>query len=700
LQGVSMGYRIFAVAAAAVALAITSTSMRAQDELRLNGVVVDEQGAPAADVDVSIAWYRDGRAEAATAADGSFELALPRQRAAGQLLRATADGGRRQAYFMAPWDLATLPRGPLKLELAPAKRVEVQVIDGEGSPIEGATVGLMGLYWTLEFATTDAAGQAVLWSPHGMEGHYLFAFSREHGIDYHAYVLRRGEAGDTRAVVPPLPDEPVEFTLANARPVRVTVAEADGGPLAGVRVYPWLLQKSGEPDNLNMSYFVDVVAQTTDNEGVAEFPWIPAWQEGLTSFWPSSDAEEFVHTRANYDPQKDHGQVRMKLERLVPMRGRVTRPDGAPAAGVEILARGEDYQMDGFRGSAVTDDDGHYEIKAAPNMVYLVIASDAHNGRWAAAPQTGFALRPGEPRENVDFPLHKATRVFGRVTVGPERAPVEGQRIEIYQYGEAANDKVDLPNPENSRKWVCPMTVVSTTSDVEGRFELFIGPGEFDIRGPQQVEIRKFTNGGEPEREFDFHSPRKEKGLLRGLVVVEGGRASAAAGATVTGIYRHGLAGRDLMATADAQGKFEVERELHRTVLYARSADRKLAGVMEIGPDDKVGVVVIRPTATVTGRLVGADRNLMAGEEITFGTRVHMGDDDAPFRTSFGGKTTTDENGVFTLENVVLNVQYEVSVTIREADAPQNASWRRIYTITMAEAQPKDLGDVSYEARE
>lgn len=695
-----MRLRKLLLAAPAVVLLIMASAARGQDELRLRGVLVDENETPTANVEVSLAWHQ-GNASVASGDDGSFEIVLLRQRAPGQLLRAISDAGRRQAYFQLPWDLATLSDEPLRLELGPAQRVEVHVVDGQGRAIEGATVGLLGLYWTLEFATTDAEGRAVLWSPRGLEGHYLFAFDKEHGIDYHAYVLRRGEAGDTRAVVPPLPDEPVEFTLANTKPMRVMVAEAGGEPLAGVRVHPWLLQKGGEPDSLNMSYFVEVVSQSTDDEGVAEFPWIPSWQQGLISFWPNSEAKEFVHTRANYDPQQDKGQIRMELERLVPLRGRVTRPDGAPAVGADILARGENYQMDGFRGAAVTDEDGRYEIMAAPNMAYLVIASDAQHGHWAAAPQTGFALLPGQPREKVDFDLHKATRVFGRVTIGPETEPVEGQRIEIYQYGEAANRKIDLPNPEDSRKWVCPMTVFSTTSDVEGRFELFVGPGQFDIRGPQQVEVRKFTIGDEPEREFDFHSPRKEKGLLRGLVVVEGGSDPiAAAGASVNGIYRHGLAGHDLMATTDEHGKFEVERELHRTVLYARSADRKLAGVTEIGPDDKVGVVVIRPTAAAVGRLVDADGQPMAGEEITFGTRVHIGDDDAPFRTSFGGKTTTDDDGRFTLENVVLDVPYEVSVTIREPDAPQNVSWRRIAELNAADAKQIDLGDVTYERRE
>jgi hypothetical protein len=150
-------------------------------------------------------------------------------------------------------------------------------------------------------------------------------------------------AGDKRAVAPTPPRGPIELTLDGGQRVEVRLDEGDGKPLEGLDVYPWLLRKPGEPDKLNLSYFVDLVQSTTNRDGVAEFPWIPSWP---VTFWPRSD--EHAHVRGNYDPKSGNATVTMTFERLVPLRGRVTLPDGSPAAGIEVTANGAGFSFDDF----------------------------------------------------------------------------------------------------------------------------------------------------------------------------------------------------------------------------------------------------------------------------------------------------------------------------------------------------------------
>ena len=151
----------------------------------------------------------------------------------------------------------------------------------------------------------------------------------------------------------------------------------------------------------------------------------------------------------------------------------------------------------------------------------------------------------------------------------------------------------------------------------------------------------------ESELAFNFASPRPEKGQFTGTVVA-GDPPEPVAGAIIEGIYRAGSAGRDLRLRADEQGRFAVERELHTAVLRAKSHDGKLAGILQIGPDDTQVSIQIGPMAAARARLIDAETGEpLAGKDVPWGRRVHLGDDDAPWRTAWGGMVTTDPAGRF-----------------------------------------------------
>jgi len=665
-----------------------------RDLVPIMGTVVDESGNPVLAAEVSIEWYPQGRAAAQTDKDGRFELQVPQAAARGRLVRALADGGQLQARYALPWEERSGAPEPIRLQLRPARRVVLQVVDQEGKPVSRARAGVLGDSAHLEAGETDAAGNAVFLVYPDARIEYVYAFADAKGLDYRAYVLPRARRGDANAKEPELPAGPIRLTLDGTQALRVCVLEADARPIVGIGLYPWLLNKPDQPESLNLSYFSERIKATTDQEGYASWDWIPHWQSTPITLWPDSD--DHVRQRGNYDPATGSGNLTMKLDRLVPIRGRVTMPDGSPAEGIRITARGEGYQFDGFGGGATTDAEGRYEIKAAPHMVYLLAVSD---DRWGSSPHTGFAVLPDQSIEGLDFQLRPATRIYGQVTVGPDRKPVPGQQVQVYQHGQDLHSLtgIELPNPEKSRRWVQPTLVHTAMSDEHGRFELRVGAGKFDIHGPNQSEVEKFEIHDEAEREFNFHAVRPEKGVLAGLIVT-GEPPQAVAAAEVIGIYRHPRAGRDLAAVADEKGAFSVERELHRTVLHARSPDGRLAGVVQIEPDDETVTIPLRPLATASGRLIDATtRQPLPEQEIVYGVKVPVGDDNAPWRTSFGGTTTTDDDGRFELRSLILGQKYQISVTIRPSDSPQDISWRTVGDVSSDEANHVDLGDLQLQ---
>src|SRR5690606_39106054 len=151
------------------------------------------------------------------------------------------------------------------------------------------------------------------------------------------------------------------------------------------------------------------------------------------------------------------------------------------------------------------------------------------------------------------------------------------------------------------------------------------------------------------------------RGPFSGMVVT-GDPARPVPNVTIDGIYRAHV-GRDFRAKTDTEGRFSDERALHRVVLRAKSEDGKLAGIIEVGPDDPDVTIPIAPLGSVKGRLIDANTGAALAEtKIQWGRRVHIGDDDAPWQTSWGGHVTTDSEGKFTLAGLVLGQKYELSV--------------------------------------
>ncbi|QDV15498.1 Nickel uptake substrate-specific transmembrane region [Gimesia panareensis] len=662
--------------------------------LTIKGTVVDQQDQPVPDAKVFVDHFRLGRDRIETRTDnqGKFALTATAARFSGQVLVVKADS--LTAQHLLPWQsIAADPAlQKLKLQVQPSKLVELEVVDQNEKPIAAAHAGIMDHNHAWGIGTTDEQGKIAFQVPHDVEIKFVGAFNDGHGADYRAFTLERGQYGDQLTKPPALPEHPVRLKLDGATPLKVKVQTSDGKPLAGIKVYPWYLTKSGEPREFNLSslfYESKLLEQTTDEAGTTVFKWIPHWQQEQFVVWPRT--EDYTHERGTYNPKTGKGVLTIELEQLVPISGQVRLSNGSPARGIQVTAVGDGYQTDFSPETVTTDDDGRYTIKVSPHMAYLVVAG---NQTLASAPQTDFTVLPHQPVTGLDFQLRPATRLHGRVTLGPQQKPVAGQQISIFERGRGSVKlKEDQrPYPRARTFTARPSIMHRLTTDQNGEYELFVGAGDFLVRGPSQTKDQTIKIGEERQKEVNFHTARPEKGFLTGTVVT-GDPPQPVSEAQITGIYRSQRAGFGMQTTTDAAGKFKVERELYNTVLCARSKDQKLAGIVEIGPDEETVTIPLQPVGSVRGQLIDEENDQpLKNQKLQYGVEIRMGKEFITYRNGFGGTLDTDENGKFELNKLVVGQEYKVSILIHPQDQPNSTLYRRVKLLTLKDSRLLDLG--------
>ena len=102
---------------------------------------------------------------------------------------------------------------------------------------------------------------------------------------------------------------------------------------------------------------------------------------------------------------------------------------------------------------------------------------------WAAPYRADIIVHAGKPVERVNFVLGRPTRVHGRLTIGKDGKPAPNSSIRLFISQEVASDEIRIkgqsyhPQAEMN-DWV--------QTDEHDEYEIFLGPGEYRIMGPQQ----------------------------------------------------------------------------------------------------------------------------------------------------------------------------------------------------------------------
>ena len=614
----------------------------------VRGTVVDEAGRPVAGAEVRVDAFADQEARGVTGADGSFSIASRRRKPDGMSILARSPGGDRRGAFRYSFNMTREQADdPARLVLKPARGVAVRVADAKGLPVPGAAVVIAGTFQVADESTTDADGRARLSVPADARIEWVIALKPGVGFDY-------AECGKFDGVpAEELPDS-VALALDGTRSARIKAVDRDGTPLAGIAFSPWLLRKPGKRGIVNLPAS-RAFAATTGPDGFAAFDWLPANEQAIT-FWPRT--EGYTHRRAEL-AAGGRSTITARLIRAETIRGRVVRPDGAPAAGIRLVALGSGNGRDNGQAQGRTAADGSYELEVPPGEAYSVAVDDAD---WAAPARLDVVVRAGKPAVGVDFRLTRGTLLRGTVTVAPTGRPVAGEFIRLAEDCGRAPADLGEEGDHFARE---VQRQVGATTDEQGRYSIRLGPGTYTLCGPPRTEEQKLTVKDEPEVVRDFRMPRPGKGPLSGRVVTATDPTRGVAGATVTYLSANNRS-YPVAVTADAEGRFRVERDLDKTTLCAKSPDGSLGAIVEIGAEDPKVVIPVAPTAAATGLLLDEKGEAAANERVEWGRTVRVGpDEDSPSMHCFGTRVVTDAMGRFTLPSLVVGQEYSIA-TLRK----------------------------------
>lgn len=308
---------------------------RNKNQQTIQGTVVDEHNQPVAGATVFIEsrdWfeYEMPNLETTTDAQGRFSLTDEPLHFQGHTLQAK-DSQNLMAQLFLPWPSTDkskqLDLNDLRLQLKPPRRVELEVVDGDGKPVPAALAGIMALTKTWGTGKTDSAGKITFQVPSDVDLKYAVALRDGYGADYRAYRLKLEEKYKPGARPPKFPDHPVRLTLTGAQPLKIKLESAEGKTLSGIGLEPQSLWKPDQPLPMPlplMFYATRQLVQTTDNTGTTVFAWIPHWQNQRMFFGVKN--KEYVPHRITYEPTKDKGTLTVQLSPKPPAPEQGNKP--------------------------------------------------------------------------------------------------------------------------------------------------------------------------------------------------------------------------------------------------------------------------------------------------------------------------------------------------------------------------------------
>jgi|GEM_PF-2275060 len=646
--------------------------------VKLRGVVVGEDNQPVAGAIIkNVGWQKTSQ-PVQTDKEGRFEVPAEVGQSGWIYAGCYAETSDGRIGFVSVEQQK--PEG-LRIVVKPAREVTAVVQDGQGRPVPEAQVQFLANLRVLAQGQTASDGRFTCRAPVDIKDWNLYAYKSKMGFDYATSDRGRGSLATTH----PLPER-IALKLDGARTVRFKAIDQNGKPVRGVRVGPWTVHKPDSEAEINLSG-TSATWPATDENGSVVLDWLPERFEQSLSFIHRVEgyyaAEHSVYMLAN----KPVDEFTINLLPLVKLSGRVTHPDGRPAAGAQVVARGQGTSHNGFHGGTTADAEGRYEIDVYSEQAYLVMASLEP---FVSPVRGDILVRVDKPVTGVDLVLGPTTRLYGRVAVGPDGRPVPNT------YMSAVIDRgaitKELPRKDDDRYYYGLQMNFHAQTDAEGKYEFRLGPGAYRISGPARTEPVKFTipeSGAPAEIVQDFHMPRAESGPLAGRVIDRDG--NAVPGAMVEGRYASEHARRWFGETkCDEEGKFAIERSLDPLVIYARSTDGKSAGMARSEAEATEAQITIGPVATAAGRLKDLDGKTLAGKELRYGIRVYTGEPmRSPFSDSFGGTVTTGANGDFTLAGLIPGEEYQVSIKIDEHTS------HTVTQLTAKDTTPVALGELS-----
>ncbi len=553
----------------------------------VRGLVVDEAGQPVAGATVRPTRADKAAEPAKTESDGRFTLTINGFMLLEEDLVASTEGDALMGFGEHVEPQSSAPAEPVRIVVRPNRAVAVRVRDAAGGPVAGAAVEAVGFDWQ-GAATTGDDGLATLRVPADAQVRWIIGLKPGVGFDYFENYR------DRSAVELDPPPTEVALTLDGARTVRIKAVDTAGRPVPGVEFRSWHVDKPGKLDHANIGG-AESVRAITDERGIATFDWLPAVVVEAVPFLTDPGAYS-CPVSPELRPGSGPVELEARLLRATPIRGFVRDADGRPAAGILLRAEGRGATNHYCRMHTRTAPDGSYAFAVDPDQSYMIAAID---DRRAARSLTGIVVREGQPRSGLDLTLGEGTLLRGRVTNEPDGTPAADQTITLVQSGEPlpaefVSNRGEGPT-ESLPRWAKP--------DAEGRYQIRVGPGRYELWGPDHGKKEELRIEAEPEvlRDFAVVASSRTRPLAGLAIEVAPAGDRPIAGAIVEASPVGGNWYRK-RAFADDAGRFRLAVEGDKDlVVYIHDRDGTLAGFTVVAAD----AVEVRATATPAARLRG-----------------------------------------------------------------------------------------------
>ncbi|MEN6407068.1 MAG: M56 family metallopeptidase [Thermoguttaceae bacterium] len=561
----------------------------------ISGVVVDRQGNAATNATVRALPYGETPLPTTTHSDGTFSIELSKPVCRGAMFVAANADGSQQALVLAVG--SPTPKTPIRLTLQPSRQYDVEVVDAAEKPVAGVAVELAASCGRLAAASTDSHGKATLRAPKDAKQLSLWAQKPGLGADYWTDVENNNDRSAS--------SKTIRLKLDGDAPVTVDLFDSAGQPVPATTVRLDRLKKRGKPTLVFFGW--PQPGEVSDAKGRATFEGLPAELDRVEFYVNGDGYTSPQPAQFRIDDGGNPRHLAIRLFRQSSLSGRVTYPDGKPAQGIVVQIEGMGKPAY-FRDWTYTAADGTYQFKAPPNHSCLIAVVD---DRWAAKTLSGVILKEGDRHDRLDLRLQCGTVICGRVTVGPDRKPID---MEKWKYQPPLLLQL---GPELPKEWKWRFQSRVTLArwgqfDADGRYAFLVGPGEYQLVLPTDDRDKPRTIAVADQKEIvvDQWIPKELPQTLRGRVVDRSQKPVA--GAVVAFPNNdHVTTGRDGCFIADFGNAGDYR-------IFARHSGRNLSGSTAISKEDAETTIVMDTAATVAGRVADAQDRSLPGVRLHF----------------------------------------------------------------------------------
>jgi RNA polymerase sigma factor (sigma-70 family) len=648
-----------------------SAKREAAESIEIHGRVLDPDGKPKAGAKLLLLGGDKMRQFGATAADGRFTVAVPKE-AMGSKLIAQADGFGIDFLDLPKSD----PKKPLELRLVKDHAIRGRVINTEGKPVTGATITLTLIYGykndSLDSFLTEWKERSAMsgfpFSAKAVEGHTIFPKATT--------------------------DKAGRFTFTGAGIERLVTLHMRGPGIAEADLY--VVNRPGfDPQPLNK------VSKEKLNALAKRVIGLPP----LWLLWGS-------------DPE-------IVAEASKPIRGVVKDfHTGKPRPGVRVTLSRNGNDVVPIPLSAITDKEGRYEIHGAGKSAkgYMVeVPSDPATGHMACQ---GRSLdTPGYEPVTIDIRCRKGVVITGRMI---DQGTGKGLRGIVW-----VGVLNDNPFVKEYPEFLSSTSFSGIETAGNGTFRVVSIPGPVllmggpDFRKMREKELTPdrykpamadpkysqyfpkkrgpaeiyFTVGGSLAIVQGTYAKvleiKPEAGILKQDIVLE--RASIlpmkivdAANRPVKGTRVAGISPQDghppVQLAGDTCNVYHLEPGMPRLIVVYDPAGKQYGTLWLRGDEKEAATVKLGPGAKVTGRLVDENGRPLSGFGVGLYHLEHAAEE---IGKQVRQAKVTDADGKFTVD-VVPGVKMKMYFT---RGARRFQAMKRIDE-TAAPGKTLDLGDV------